>query len=151
MLECQRVDDAALEVLSLNSLSITHYLAMKNVKVNYGEHYLNTRQCDIVKTRIKLGYRYLWQVNKPAGLLRNVARTKCKICQAPYSHDLRHYIAFCPPLEDFRPEGLSYYDLCAHFMKGEIIDAVLNLYPEFASPWIWLKGQRMIVCYVYTK
>ena len=86
------------------SISVKHYDQYVNVRFIYGSHKARTRQCDIVIARIRLGYRYIWQVKET----HNIEYTKCKLCDAEFKHTLEHYIAECHVIQPFRPPNKSF-------------------------------------------
>ena len=96
----------------------------------YGKHKTMTRHCDVVTARIRMGYRHIWQVDRR----QRSAFAKCKVCDAPDKHTLEHYIAECPLISDFRPQGYRFHELCNHFIETNILEDILLLYPGFASP-----------------
>ena len=114
------------------SCSIKHYDNYCNTKHTYGKYKHRTRQCDIVIARIRLGYRYLWQVAKEDPLPKH---SNCRLCESPLKHTLEHYITECEVVKDFRPPGMRYSELCEYYIESGIIEDILELYPKFASPY----------------
>ena len=113
------------------SISIKHYDQFCDTQHMYGMHKNNTRHCDIVTARIRLGYRYIWQVSnkEPTNEF-----SSCKVCSEPLKHTLEHYITECPEIADFRPPGMLYHDLCNFLTETNVLEDILYLYPGFASP-----------------
>ena len=114
------------------SCSIKHYDNYCNTKHTYGKYKHRTRQCDVVIARIRLGYRYLWQVKDGDPLPKF---SNCRLCESPLKHTLEHYITECEVVKDFRPSGMRYSELCKHYIETGTIEDILELYPKFASPY----------------
>ena len=112
------------------SVSIRNHDLFCDTPYKYGQHKTRTRHCDIVAARIRLGYRYLWQLqeNPPIDL------TKCKLCNIPYKHTLEHYITECTTITAFRPYGALYLDFCQTLLTTDLLENILLVYPLFASP-----------------
>ena len=83
------------------SMSVKHYDQYRGVKHTYGKHRILTRRCDIAAARIRLGYRYLWQVTNKQP---TAEQAQCRICSAPQSRTLPHYISECQAIN---PSTLS--------------------------------------------
>lgn len=132
VLRQRSVDDLAEErnYQRFSSVSIHHYDLFCNTPHRYGQHKVLTRQCDVVSARIRLGYRYLWQLqtSPPEDL------TKCKLCDAPRSHTLEHYIADCPKVAAFRPAGVGYFEFCQILLNTDLLETILIALPLFAYP-----------------
>ena len=109
--------------------SVEHYLRLEHITVPR----CWSRLCELVKTRIKLGYRYIWEVNddicSPAS-----ASSFCHLCGGAKMHSLWHYVMECELVKEFRPTWLGFYELCEYFIKDEHMEALLWLYPGFAPP-----------------
>ena len=82
--------------------------------------------------RIRLGYRYLWQVATGDGS-PNPEHSRCKLCEQELGHDLAHYITECPVIRPFRPIGMRYLELCNYFIHSRVLEDILILHPKFAS------------------
>lgn len=76
-----------------NSETFRHY-----VKVFQGTNFTYGRQRNAAKdslcTRLRLGYKYLWQL----GVKKNENDICCKLCNEPRCHTLKHYVIDCPNL-----------------------------------------------------
>lgn len=94
-------------------------------------HKSNTRHCDIVAARIRLGYRYIWQVlnKEPTDEL-----SSCQVCGEPLKHLPEHYISECPETAEFRPPGMPYRNLCQHLTETDVLDEIFYLNPDYARP-----------------
>lgn len=112
------------------SVSIHHNDLFCDTPHHYGRHKTLTRHCDIVAARIRLGYRYLWQLqdNPP------VSHTKCKLCDEPQKHTVQHYIIECPTIAALRPPGVQYLEFCQLLLSTDLLEDILLLHPSFASP-----------------
>ena len=131
------------------SSSIKHYDNFRHIEHKYGKSKYYTRECDKVAVRVRLGYRYTWEIAHPDIQDTNVDNeqiqngviqyTKCKLCDQAYKHTLPHYIVECKEIEDFRPNALNYYELCQHFVNVNVLSDILELYPDFASPETHIK------------
>ena len=114
-------------------MSISHYLRHRGKPISFSKTGPMSRNVDIVKYRILLGYRSLWQVVADPTKKGN---QPCKLCSSPWSHSLQHYIKDCPKIDDLRPKdhkNLTFHELCDYFLQYEDMDSLLKLYPEFAS------------------
>ena len=46
-----------------------------------------SRRCEVVRSRIRLGYPYAWQI----GIATTEEKRKCRLCGAQDEHSLEHY------------------------------------------------------------
>ena len=113
-----------------NSVSIHNYDLFSSAPHKYGQHKTLTRPCDVVAARIRLGYRYLWQLqdNPPEN------HTKCKLCNEPFKHTLEHYIMECPTIAAFRPPGVLYFEFCETLLNTNLLEDILMIHPLYATP-----------------
>ena len=112
------------------SVTVRHYDSYVGIKHKYGRYKTQTRLCDVVTARIRMGYRYIWQVANNL----DSSFSKCKLCEQPNQHRLEHYICECSVISEFRPEGMHYSDLCTYFIESGILADILLMYPGFANP-----------------
>ena len=54
--------------------------------------------CDLVVMRLRLGYRYYWEVS-------GAPPVPCTLCARPGGHTLQHYVLHCPAINDYRPQA----------------------------------------------
>ena len=109
-----------------NSVSIKHYDRFRDTPHCYGLHPTLTRKCDIAVAWIRLGYRSLWEVSG------SDTHHYCKLCEAPNSHKLLHYLEECPEIREFRPSGMRYAEYCDYLINdNSALEAILHLYPMF--------------------
>ena len=102
------------------SPSSVHY-----VHVTYGR---KSAAHDLVAMRLRLGYRYYWEVS-------GAAAVPCKLCHSLAGHTLAHYVMECPLLVHFRPQGnWDLPPMISWFFNNDIIPAILKDFPLFAPP-----------------
>ena len=112
-----------------DSVSIPHYDWYRNEGHPYGKSPSLTRRCDVAIARIRMGYRSVWEVStrpSPADL------TECPLCRAPNSRTLIHYIIDCKSIDDFRPPGKLYREICDFFIaETHVLEDILTKFPDF--------------------
>ena len=114
------------------SCTVRHYDAVCTYIIPYGQYHSNSRLCDLVTARIRLGYRYLWQIR--SGADRTMRSVSCRVCKMPYGHTLEHYILSCKAVEKYRPSDLDFIALCRYFTESGILSVILREFPLFANP-----------------
>ena len=106
------------------SASSLHYARVsQGCSYTYGSH---TSSHDMVAMRLRLGYKYFWEVSNSPGVC-------CVLCAAPRGHTLHHYVMECPLIAKFRPQGhpdLS--TLIDHLLDSATLRDILKEYPKFA-------------------
>ncbi|MPC09495.1 hypothetical protein E2C01_002108 [Portunus trituberculatus] len=108
------------------SPSSIHYVHVSHTSsVTYGR---KSAAHDLVAMRLRLGYRYYWEVS-------GAAAVPCKLCHSPAGHTLAHYVMKCPLLVHFRPHGnWDLPPMISWFFNNDIIPAILKDFPLFAPP-----------------
>ena len=89
---------------------------------------LSYRAVHLVVMRLRLGYRYYWEVS-------GAAAVPCGLCHSPAGHTLAHYIMECPLLVHFRPQG--HWDLpslISWFINHDKLPAIIKEFPHFSPP-----------------
>ena len=86
-----------------------------------------SRRCDVVRARMRLGYRMYWQLQGS----RLADDSRCKLCSEKDKRTLEHYISECHVIQPFRPTGMRYKELCDYFMSCDILEDILILHPQF--------------------
>lgn len=90
-----------------------------------------SRRCEVVRSRIRLGYLYNWQV----GIATTEAERRCRLCAAPDSHTLEHYLRDCILVHDLRVQcpvpTPTLTDLANHFLN--ILPDTLAKYSAFCA------------------
>ena len=79
------------------SETLRHYVRVASeTNFTYGKHRVSWK--DSVCTRLRLGYKYYWQLGV------NVSDTarQCRLCDEPNAHTLQHYVLHCPSLSQGR-------------------------------------------------
>ena len=114
------------------SSTVKHYDAVCRYVIPYGQYTDKSRLCDVVTARIRLGYRYMWQMHPDT--VRTPDTINCKVCNMPYGHHLEHYVLACRYIEKFRPKDLNFIELCQYFTESGTLQDILNEYPMFANP-----------------
>ena len=108
------------------SPSSIHYVHVSQTSsVTYGR---KSAAHDLVVMRLRLGYRYYWEVS-------GAAAVPCGLCHSPAGHTLAHYIMECPLLVHFRPQG--HWDLpslISWFINNDRLPAILKEFPHFSPP-----------------
>ena len=112
------------------SLSIQHHSVMQEEPHIYGSSKYNGRLLDVVTARLRLGYKYLWQV-KPSP---DIDETKCKLCEQTYSHTLKHYVLECDKIQEFRDPNIdTVIEMSKYFISNNLLAQILAKHPNFAS------------------
>jgi len=109
------------------SCTIRHYDQYRDGKPSYGWHRSQTRQCDVVIARIRLGYRMYWQLHGA----RSADESRCRLCNEENKRTLEHYISECHVIQPFRPPNMRYKELCEYFISSDTLEDILVLYPKF--------------------
>ena len=110
--------------------SIAKYHQLSGFKApNYVAIGLNSRQQQTTYSRIRLQYRYLWEVAKKGSV---TAVTKCTICCQDDKHSLKHYLYECRELEALRRDCPPDTDMLEYCLDPKILSNVLTLFPRFA-------------------
>ena len=119
------------QVEQVSSRSIEYYSKIaKEVSYTYGKKG-NSRYKELVNARIRLGYRYTWQVMGA----NDDNPSHCKVCNESDGHTLYHYIMTCPKLQYYRNSNLSVLEeQVIHILSGGVIDQILKKYKKFALP-----------------
>ena len=112
------------------SVTIQHYDAFRHHRFEYRRRGLRVRNHNVVSTRLRLGYRPLWQV---AGLEDEPHYTSCRLCHSPNSNHLQHYCLDCPAVGDLLPRGLPLLDVCRYLLRGDHLDLGLTRHPQFGG------------------
>ncbi|MPC81868.1 hypothetical protein E2C01_076506 [Portunus trituberculatus] len=85
----------------------------------------HTASHDRVAMRLRLGYKYFWEVSASPSVC-------CVVCGAPRGNTLRHYIVECPLIAKFRPHGQhDLYSLIDHLLFSTTLRDILREYPQF--------------------
>ena len=115
----------------VSSRSIEYYNKVaKEATYTYGKKG-NSRYKELVNARIRLGYRYTWQVMGAT----DDNPSHCKICSENDGHNLHHYIMACPHLQEYRNNGIRVLEeQVLHFLSGGVIDRILKKHKNFALP-----------------
>lgn len=94
-------------------------------------HHGLSRRCEVVRSRIQLGYRYSWQV----GIATPDDRRRCRLCAVCDGHDLIHYLCDCEEVCVLRAQYLvsdpSVTDFAIHFIS--ILPHTLRERPQFCD------------------
>ena len=107
-----------------------YFMLTKGDPPRYKEAKLETRRQQTTYSRLRLQNRYLWEVLPVA----KVADTKCKLCEEPRKHTLKHYLLECEALDGNRPQGnISEEEMLSYFLKPDVLKKTLTHYPRFAS------------------
>ena len=113
----------------MGSVSSQHYKAVLNSteEYTYGRH---SSQMDLVTMRLRLGYKYYWEV------YRGAESEPCTLCARPGGHSLQHYVLFCPVIDESRPQGQwNLIELICYFIDNDILSKILKKHPMFAFRW----------------
>ena len=118
----------------LTSASIQKY---EQVTKGSYSHYISkgllTRGHQTSYSRIRLGYRYLWEITGD----RNQTIKKCRICQAPDGHRLYHYLMECNIVLRTHPipSQQTYDERIQFLLRPEVFLEIKRLYPNFATSY----------------
>ena len=119
------------QLKQVSSRSIEYYNKIaKEITYTYGKKG-NCRYKELVNARIRLGYRYSWQVMGAT----DDNPSHCKICNENDGHTLHHYIMTCPKLHEYRNNDIRVLEEQVLYLLSEgIIDQILKRYKNFAMP-----------------
>ena len=115
----------------VSSRSIEYYTKIaKEITYTYGKKG-NCRYKELVNARIRLGYRYSWQVMGA----NDDNPSHCKICNENDGHTLYHYIMTCHKLQEYRNNDITVLEeQVLHFLSEGVIDQILKKNKNFALP-----------------
>lgn len=94
------------------SCTISHYDQYIDSKPSYGWHRSQTRQCDVVIARIRLGYRMNWQLHSA----RSADESRYRLCNEETKRMLEDPISEYHVIQPFRPPNMRYKELCEYFI-----------------------------------
>ena len=110
--------------------SIKRYMDVSNGEAaRYKENNLVMRREQVRYSRIRLQYRYLWEMVPP----NDKYPRNCRICRQDDSHTLWHYIRECSMTKKYRDECDFGDDLLSHFLRPNVLKRVLKEHPGFAA------------------
>ena len=106
-----------------------------------------TRSLQTSYSRLRLGYRYLWEVihsrnnetedrSRICGTITTrsgkVINTNCRLCDGGNKHTYRHYVMDCVKLESFRNSGAcDMLSLVRQFLDPSVFKQVKTAHPKF--------------------
>lgn len=95
-------EQALLQVKYNTSFTMQHYIRVaQETNFTYGRYL--TKWKDSVCTRLRLGYKYYWQLNPNSGDQEG----RCRLCNDPGSHILNHYVLNCSFLSRYRNANIT--------------------------------------------
>ena len=126
----KRYSTAVLE-RAWSSASLQQYLSVtQGAPPRYLEHSLTSRRFQVTYSRIRLGYKYLWQFGIPS----SDAQKRCHVCFLPEGHTLNHYILRCPSTGLLRLPDVDDFARQAHnLLQGGKLACLKRRYPNFAN------------------
>ena len=90
-----------------------------------------TRRLEVVRSRIRLGYPYAWEL----GIATPDEKRRCRVCGEQNGHKLEHYLRDCHCVNNFREKcdvpNPNLVDLAKHFLN--ILPETLNAHPKFCD------------------
>ena len=103
----------------------------KGVAPNYINSKLYTRKFQTSYSRLRLGYKYLWEVTND----NNSDIRKCRLCNVSDGHSLHHYVKECNETERFRREikNLPFHVTLCHFLDPGVFLEVKKCCSNFAN------------------
>lgn len=106
------------------SLSTSHYVHVTNqCTYTYGRY---SASCDRVAMRLRLGYKYFWEVG-------GAAPEACTLCGMSGGHSLHHYVLDCPSIISLRPPGQwDLPNMVAKLIHCNLLLPILRQCPTFA-------------------
>ena len=109
---------------AVHSESLQHYLyVLENSNVTYGK---NLSYVDTVMMRIRLGYKYFWQVKGGEGQC-------CQLCKMNNAHTLHHYILECECIQTYRNDMLmTVKEQVCWLINNNVIRDILKRFKNFA-------------------
>ena len=115
----------------LDSYSLSTYIDVTNgIPPVYHTHGLVKRRDQTAYSRIRLGYKYLWEIGVPT----TAQNKRCAICHVDGGHCLNHYAGECPYLaEYYNSEAPSNIERLKHILGDNIVARIKKRYPLFAS------------------
>lgn len=108
--------------------TLRHYMHLAtNTDFAYGKG--KSKWKDSVYMRIRLGYKYYWELGVPA----SEKEKECRVCSLPRSHTLTHYILQCSMLQTHRNAEITGLPEQAVWMirNGQVFE-ILKRYRQFA-------------------
>ena len=108
----------------------------------------HTRHLQTSYSRLRIGYRYLWEViHRPDGDARDrdttcdiiittrtgkTISTECRLCGESNKHTYRHYIMDCVKLQNYRKTGIcSMFYMVQHLADPLVFKRIKAAYPRF--------------------
>ena len=108
---------------------------------------MDTRPLQTSYSRLRMGYRYLWEVihtrnneaegrARPCGAITTrdgkVINTNCRLCDEENKHTYTHYVMDCVKLENFRNSGAcDTHSMVKHYLDPSVFKQVKAAYPKF--------------------
>ena len=114
------------------SVTVQRYMGKyeESAPPSYRSLGLDTRKQQIVYSRIRMGYPYLWQVVKRN---RPETDTSCRVCKDRDKHTLAHYITECPMLSEVRDRCPAGIEMEQFILDPDILCDILKDYSGFCS------------------
>ena len=116
-------EKAGIAVHCQSSETLRHYVSVANeTNFTYGRHRVTWK--DGVCTRLKMVYKYYWQL----GVEANETERQCRLCGEPSAHTLQHYVLHCSSLAQYRcDQPLSVTDqIICMFNDGKVMDLLMK-------------------------
>ena len=90
-----------------------------------------SRRTEVVRSRIRLGYQYGWQL----GIAATEEQKQCRLCGERDGHALQHYLRDCPRVREQRNQctvpSPTLAQLAVHFL--DILPQTLRVHPNFCA------------------
>lgn len=114
-------EQSVIQLLCNRSATLRHYVRVANeTDFTYGRYRVAWK--DSVCTRLRIGYKYYWQVGVPA----SEAERRCRLCGEADSHTLPHYVLHCSALAHSRHgQALSLTDQVIYMFTNNTIAELL--------------------------
>ncbi|KAG0725031.1 Gag-Pol polyprotein [Chionoecetes opilio] len=112
-----------------DSGTFRHYDKVSDhVAVTYGK---KGTQCDAMKMRMRLGYKYYWQYKG----VSTVEETRCTVCGAENGHTLEHYVLRCSCVSGFRNNNIDdVTEQIIWMLQNGVVEEILGNCKDFAPP-----------------
>ncbi|XP_045108585.1 uncharacterized protein LOC123503146 [Portunus trituberculatus] len=90
-----------------------------------------SKRMEVVRSRIRLGYQYGWQL----GIAATDEQKQCRLCRVRDGHTLQHYLRDCPRVRQQRDQcavpSPTLAQLAIHFL--DILPQTLRVHPNFCA------------------
>ena len=110
-----------------DSNTFKHYDTVSDhVTVTYGKDSIRN---DVVKMRMRLGYKYYWQYKE----VFTTEEARCRVCGEEKGHTLEHYVLRCSCVREFRNNNIDdVTEQTIWMLQNGVVKEILKKYKDFA-------------------